>query len=156
MRTDLMPEHLSKHSEHPSRLMCEDESSLSTLPNTAPVRRKNSPKVAYGKSREARAMSTKFLNSTATTLVPARGSSLEAIVNMSRAFNPNDWPYRVAVSVPDWSLAEQWCEANMGRFGRRWYKLGIDPMAWMIDGSHETVWYFRRHSDAVAFTLRWR
>ena len=74
---------------------------------------------------------------------------------MSKAFNERDWPYRVTSHVPDWSLAEQWCQANMGKFGNRWYKLGIDPMAWMMDGRAENVWYFKRHGDAVAFTLRW-
>ena len=74
---------------------------------------------------------------------------------MSKAFNESDWPYRVTSHVSDWSLAEAWCRANMGKFGKRWYKLGIDPMAWMMDGRAENVWYFKRHGDAVAFTLRW-
>ena len=129
---------------------------LSIPHNTGRQQRKNSPKVEYGKLKEARAMSTKFLNSTASIHAPVRVTGSGEIVSMSKAFNPHDWPYRVIVTVPDWSLAEQWCEANMGKFGRRWYKLGLDPMAWMVDGPQETVWYFRKHADAVAFTLRWR
>ena len=64
-------------------------------------------------------------------------------------------PYRVVIHHEDWPGAQAWCDLNVGAFDQDWYKLGIDPMATMIHGPVETIWFFRREQDAVAFSLRW-
>ena len=66
-----------------------------------------------------------------------------------------DWPYHITIENPDWYSAQLWCEANIGEFDRDWYKLGIDPAEYVIDGRTRTTWYFRQHEHAVLFKLRW-
>lgn len=67
----------------------------------------------------------------------------------------NDWPYCITIENPDWYEAQLWCEATIGEFDRDWYKLGIDPAEYVIDGRTRSTWYFKREQDAVMFKLRW-
>lgn len=67
----------------------------------------------------------------------------------------HDWPYRVEITEPNWHAVQVWCEMSIGEFDQDWYKLGIDPLESWVSGQTKSVWYFRRQSDAVAFTLRW-
>ena len=67
----------------------------------------------------------------------------------------NDWPYRITIEYPDWYTVQLWCEATIGEFDRDWYKLGIDPAEYLVDGRTKTTWYFRKHEHAVMFMLRW-
>lgn len=66
-----------------------------------------------------------------------------------------DWPYRITIEHPDWYAVQCWCEANLGGFDQRWYKLGIDPAEYVIDGRTRTTWYFKEEKDAAAFLLKW-
>ena len=67
-----------------------------------------------------------------------------------------DLPYRVILHNKDWASAQAWCDENIGQFDQDWYKLGIDPLeALKSTEPVRTVWFFRRESDAVAFSLRW-
>ena len=67
-----------------------------------------------------------------------------------------DLPYRVILHNADWTSAQTWCDENVGAFDQDWYKLGIDPMeALKSTEPVQTIWFFRREADAVAFTLKW-
>ena len=65
------------------------------------------------------------------------------------------WPYHITIQRQEWDVVEQWCEANFGKFGQRWYKLGVDPMAHALHRDYQTRWYFKTEKDAVFFRLRW-
>lgn len=65
------------------------------------------------------------------------------------------WPYHITIQRQEWDVVEQWCEANFGEFGQRWYKLGVDPMAFALGNDYRTRWYFKTQQDAVFFQLRW-
>ena len=67
----------------------------------------------------------------------------------------DDWPYQITIKTPDWYLAQQWCETNVGVFDQDWYKLGIDIADYFAHGKIRSTWLFRREQDAVAFALRW-
>ena len=69
----------------------------------------------------------------------------------------DDWPYQITIKTPDWYLAQQWCETNVGVFDQDWYKLDILKMLPGITshGKIRSTWLFRREQDAVAFALRW-
>ena len=67
----------------------------------------------------------------------------------------SDWPYHITIERRDWDVVEQWCDANLGRFGETWYKLGIDPAEYVVSGNYSTKWYFKTEQDAVFFKLRW-
>lgn len=66
-----------------------------------------------------------------------------------------DWPYRVTVCNDNWYEIQLWCEANVGQFDQDWYKLGIDLAEVLVNGQTRTTWLFKRHTDAVLFTLKW-
>ncbi len=65
------------------------------------------------------------------------------------------FPYKVTLERMDWDIIEQWCLVNIGEFDEAWYKLGIDPAAYVVDGNFKTQWFFRRQQDATFFRLRW-
>lgn len=66
-----------------------------------------------------------------------------------------DWPYHVTIETPEWWDAEHWCVAIVGDFGQDWYKLGIDPAEYVIDGRTRTTWYFKQEKHAMMFRLKW-
>jgi hypothetical protein len=66
-----------------------------------------------------------------------------------------EWRYRITLDTPDWYDVQCWCEANLGEFDKTWYKLGIDPAEYVIEGRTRTVWYFKDERDAIKFSLRW-
>lgn len=66
-----------------------------------------------------------------------------------------DWPYHITIRRQDWDIVEQWCDEYLGGFGQAWYKLGVDPAAYIIDGDYKTKWYFKTEQDAVLFKLKW-
>jgi len=66
-----------------------------------------------------------------------------------------EWKYRVSISTIDWQSVETWCDDNIGRFNKDWYKLGLDPLD-LLHGISRTVWYFKKEQDAMFFKLRWQ
>lgn len=66
-----------------------------------------------------------------------------------------DWPYHITIETPNWWDAELWCLANIGNFDHDWYKLGIDPAEYVIDGRTRTTWYFKQEKHAMMFSLKW-
>ncbi len=68
--------------------------------------------------------------------------------------NP-DWQYKITIEHANWPEVEDWCLAYVGEFDRDWYKLGIDPAEYVIDGRTRTTWLFKKHEHATMFTLRW-
>lgn len=73
---------------------------------------------------------------------------------MSYQMGP-EWKYQIILKTPDWHDVQQWCESQFGEFDNRWYKSGIDPAEYIIEGAIKTVWYFKEEKDAVLFSLRW-
>lgn len=65
------------------------------------------------------------------------------------------WPYHITIQRQDFDVVEQWCEASFGEFGQRWYKLGVDPAVYILEGDYRTQWYFKTKQDAVFFKLKW-
>ena len=68
--------------------------------------------------------------------------------------NP-EWKYRITLETPEWYEIQEWCEVNIGEFDRDWYKLGIDPAEYIIEGRTRTTWYFKQEKHAIDFSLRW-
>lgn len=71
--------------------------------------------------------------------------------------NP-DWKYKITLDNPEWYEMKQWCSAHIGEFGEGWYKLGVDPTDYLINGISgisRTTWYFKTEKDASLFALRW-
>ncbi len=66
-----------------------------------------------------------------------------------------DWKYKITIERLDWYEVQQWCELYIGNFDQEWYKLGIDPAEWIIDGRPRSTWYFKQEKHAVQFMLRW-
>ena len=66
-----------------------------------------------------------------------------------------EWKYHITIEEPDWVAAQEWCGRNIGEFDRDWYKLGIDPMDYLLSSVVRTTWYFKREQDVVNFSLRW-
>ncbi len=66
-----------------------------------------------------------------------------------------EWKYKVTIENPDWYEVQQWCEVYIGEFDKDWYKLGIDPAEWVIDGMTRTTWLFKQEKYASMFILRW-
>jgi len=66
-----------------------------------------------------------------------------------------EWKYKITLETFDWYEIQCWCEANIGEFDKDWYKLGIDPVEYVVDGRTRTTWYFKQKNDAVMFKLRW-
>jgi hypothetical protein len=67
----------------------------------------------------------------------------------------SDWRYHIVINNPEWPLAQEWCEENIGPFGEQWYKLGIDILGFLDGPKWQTEWYFKREQDAVLFQLKW-
>ena len=65
------------------------------------------------------------------------------------------WPYRITIYRSDWYEVQCWCEIYIGEFDRDWYKLGIDPAEYIVNGETRTTWYFRREDHAILFKLKW-
>ncbi len=66
----------------------------------------------------------------------------------------DEWLYEVIVECEDWPAAEEWCNEHIGEWNVDWYKLGIDPVQWIVD-DFKTIWYFKTEANAVLFKLRW-
>lgn len=67
-----------------------------------------------------------------------------------------EWKHSVILNRLDYTEAEQWCLDNLSEFGVRWYKLGIDPAAAVLNHIRpKTVWYFKDETDATLFALKW-
>ena len=66
-----------------------------------------------------------------------------------------EWKYKITIQNPDWHEIENWCLVYVGKFDQEWYKLGIDPAEFVIDGRTHTTWLFKKHEHATMFTLRW-
>ena len=67
-----------------------------------------------------------------------------------------EWKYHITIEEPDWHFAEVWCEMYIGKFDEDWYKLGIDPMDYVLNSRTRTTWYFKREEDIILFSLRWQ
>jgi len=65
-----------------------------------------------------------------------------------------EWPY-ICYSGAHWSEVQEWCEANIGEYGRDWYKLGEDIAAQSIYSDYKSTYMFRDERHAVLFKLRW-
>lgn len=66
-----------------------------------------------------------------------------------------EWKYRITLNISNWDAAQAWCEENIGKFDDTWYKLGIDPIEYVVEGQARSVWYFKNENDATMFALRW-
>ena len=66
-----------------------------------------------------------------------------------------EWKYHITIENPNWYDAQRWCETYIGEFDKDWYKLGIDPAEYIIDGRTRTTWYFKNEKDANWFMMRW-
>ncbi len=66
-----------------------------------------------------------------------------------------DWKYKITLERSDWIDIQYWCEAYIGEFDKDWYKLGIDPAEYVIEGRTRTTWLFKQERHAVEFSLRW-
>lgn len=66
-----------------------------------------------------------------------------------------EWKYKITLETIEWHEAEDWCKVYIGEFDKDWYKLGIDPAEYIIEGRTRTVWYFKSEADAIKFSLRW-
>ncbi len=67
----------------------------------------------------------------------------------------SDWKYRITLETSDWYDVQNWCEVYIGEFDKDWYKLGIDPAEYVIEGRTRTTWYFKQEKHAIEFSLRW-
>ena len=65
-----------------------------------------------------------------------------------------DWPW-VCYTSHSWPEVCAWCEQNIGRFDRDWYKLGEDIAAQSIMTDYKSTYLFRDERHAVLFKLRW-
>lgn len=65
------------------------------------------------------------------------------------------WKYKITVETPNWVSAQEWCEVHIGKFDQDWYKLGIDPLQYILEGKTQTVWLFKKLEHANLFALRW-
>jgi hypothetical protein len=65
-----------------------------------------------------------------------------------------DWPHICYTSYP-WIEVCAWCEQNIGKFDREWYKLGEDIAAQGFDPGYRSTYIFRDERHAVLFQLRW-
>ncbi len=66
-----------------------------------------------------------------------------------------DWQYKITIEYAKWWEVEDWCKICIGEFDQDWYKLGIDPAEWVIEGKTRTTWLFKKHEHAIMFKLRW-
>ena len=77
------------------------------------------------------------------------------IKSKSELLDP-EWKYQIILDNTNWPEIQDWCEKYIGEFDKDWYKLGIDPMEFLL-GSYEikTTWLFKEEEKAVLFMLRW-
>jgi hypothetical protein len=66
-----------------------------------------------------------------------------------------EWKYHITVENPDWYTMQLWCQDVIGEFDQDWYKLGINPAQYVIDGVTQTTWYFKKEEHAILFKLIW-
>lgn len=66
----------------------------------------------------------------------------------------SEWPHVCYTSHP-WPEVVEWCEQNIGKYDRDWFKLGEDPAAMSIYTDYKSTYLFRKEQDAVLFKLRW-
>jgi hypothetical protein len=66
-----------------------------------------------------------------------------------------EWKYHITIGNSDWYTIQLWCESVIGEFDQDWYKLGINPTQYIIDGLTQTTWYFKQEKHAILFKLRW-
>lgn len=66
-----------------------------------------------------------------------------------------DWPYHITIINPNWPDVQVWCEVYIGEFDKDWYKLGIDPAEYIMNGDIRSTWCFKTHENAVLFKLKW-
>ena len=107
---------------------------------SAPKPKKNSPKVAYGKSKEARAMSTKFLKQMENTPAPAQDFAFGRNASTSKVYQ---WQYNGRAPFGD---IVEWCYNHLyhgGYYEPNWYT-----------NERETI-YFRDEKEYTMFLLRW-
>ncbi len=68
----------------------------------------------------------------------------------------SEWPYCITLHREDWMEVQEWCTANIGEFDQTWYKMGIDPAEYILNGDRRTTWFFKHKQDAILFALKWR
>ena len=66
------------------------------------------------------------------------------------------WKYEVTLYYENVEQVEKWCNLHIGKYGIAWCKLGIDPAVYLMTGSYETVWLFKKQKDAIFFKLTWQ
>ena len=67
-----------------------------------------------------------------------------------------EWKYCINLDRDDWDDIQTWCMKYIGEFDQSWYKLGIDPADYIVNGNRRTTWFFKREVDAIMFALKWR
>lgn len=65
------------------------------------------------------------------------------------------WKYHITLYTDNWDEIQDWCTCHIGEFDRDWYKLGVDPAQFIIDGIPKTTWWFNKEKDIILFKLRW-
>ena len=65
------------------------------------------------------------------------------------------WPW-VCYTSHAWPEVCAWCEQNIGKFDRDWYKLGEDIAAQSIMSDYKSTYLFRDERHAVLFKLRFQ
>lgn len=76
------------------------------------------------------------------------------IKSQSELLDPK-WKYKIILDNTNWPEIQDWCEKYIGEFDKDWYKLGIDPMEFLLDDEIKTTWLFKEEEKAVFFMLRW-
>lgn len=64
------------------------------------------------------------------------------------------FPWR-CVTEHDREQVEPWLEANIGKFDRDWYRLGLDIAAGVMGWEMFDIYRFRDEQSAIMFRLRW-
>jgi hypothetical protein len=61
-----------------------------------------------------------------------------------------------AYTTHEWPEVDQWCNNNIGLWNETWYKLGMDPMAGIVEGIEtRSTYLFKNEHDRLLFILRW-
>lgn len=76
------------------------------------------------------------------------------IKSQSELLDP-EWKYKIILDNTNWPEIQDWCEKYIGEFDKDWYKLGIDPMEFLLGDEIKTTWLFKEEEKAVFFMLRW-
>ena len=125
--------------------MCEDANSLSTQLNIAPGSKKNSPKVAFGKSKEAKAMSTKFQNQVEISHAHVRGLNSVGSANTQKVFVKRFDHITPFSDDAQWARMIEWCRENL-------YHGGHYEPNWT---AQYPSFYFFDEKEYTLFLLRW-